>query len=176
MFATKLSLVILLFGFISGCKIYDAEKYVFKKGPADQEVSIEETHWGEMIYKKGEYEFFPRFYTLARSYSSPNSRIIIYSAKQTSIYIESVEIVSSRETYSDQIVFEKRFLLDKFNDEKKQAYTSIELFDHTNTDLPDYWSEGDITVTLRYFDYAGEEDSIIFAFKLWKGKDIAWPT
>ena len=127
-----------------------------------------------MIYKKGSYDFFPRFYSMTPSYSQPNSRVIIYSAERESIYLKNIEIISAENTYSDKVGFYRELTLDKYNEEKRLNYVGLELFSHKNTDLSKYWGEGDITVILRYVNSSGEEDDIVFEFKLSQGRTIAW--
>ena len=159
-----------------GCSTAEVEKYIYKEGATAAGVSTEKTYWGEVIYKKGEYEFFPRFYTLSRSYSDPSSLLVIYSSSRSEIYLKNITIESAKRTYTDTIEFERMVSLDKFSEEHKSNYVSLSLFSSENTVLSEYWREGDIRVVLKYIDGAESINEIAFEFMLWKGREIVWPT
>jgi hypothetical protein len=159
-----------------GCSTAEVEKYIYKQGVSDPEVSTEETYWKEVIYKKGSYKFFPRFYTLSRSYTDPYSVLIIYSESNKEIYLNKITIESAKGTYTDQIEFEKTISLDDFNDERNSNFVALRLFNSKSIDLTKYWAEGDIKVTLDYIDNSGSKKEIVFEFELWKGREIVWPT
>ncbi len=159
-----------------GCTTAEIEKYVYKESNHGPEITTEETYWNEVIYKKGNYEFFPRFYSLTRSYSAPSSRLIIYSSLETEIHLKKIILESAEGTYSDEISFERVITLDNFDEERNSNFVGLPLFDQNNTNLSKYWEEGDIRVTLSYADNSDKNEVIIFEFKLWKGREVVWPT
>ncbi len=161
---------------ISGCSTYDAEKYVYRESQNDSVLSIEKTAWNEAIYNTQDYGFLPRFYTLASTYSSPHSTLVIYSTEFQSIYLHNVTLVSAQGTYTDVIEFDSTVKLDRFHDKREQHFGSVSLFDRDNTDLPNYWEEGDISVIIRFNTSDNEKSEVIAKFRLWKGREFAWPT
>jgi len=169
-----LILTALLF-FIVGCSTAYVEKYVPKKVEVDAAVSVEYTHWNEVIYKKGDYEFFPRFYTLSKSYSQPGALFLISSPDMKSIFLESIVLESHDRIHRDVVEFTKETLLDKRNEKEGLNYAALRIFGIDDTDLSKYWDAGDIRVIVNY-RVGGEQESLVFEFKLRKGREIVWPT
>jgi len=174
----QLRLIFLLFILHSlfGCTTTEVEKYVFKESAENAEIEKEQTHWKEVIYKKGNYAFFPRFYSMTKSYTNPGSRLIVYSSSQQTIYLKNVKIISAEGTYSNERDIGRRLKLDKYSEDRQSGYVDVALFNEENLYMENYWSEGDITVQLQYVSSSGENEELVFEFALRKRREIVWPT
>jgi len=158
-----------------GCTTAYFEKYVPKDIAVDPSVSVERTAWNEIIYKQGEYRFFPRFYTLSKSYSKPGALLVISSATRKKVFLESVTLESQDRQYRDIVEYKKEIPLDRYNEEEGRNYIGLPVFGIENTDLSKYWDAGDIRVILSYRE-GGELQILTFEFKLRTGREIVWPT
>ncbi|SMF65719.1 hypothetical protein SAMN02745866_04222 [Alteromonadaceae bacterium Bs31] len=166
---------IALLSLLIGCSTAYVEKYVPKKVGDDPDVIVKKTYWNEVIYKKGEYEFFPRFYTLSRSYSNPGALLVVSSSVRKSIFLESVVLESADKTHRDTVEFSQETMLDRRNEKEGLNYASLPVFEIDETELTKYWESGDIRVIVNY-RVGGKKESLIFEFELRKGREIVWPT
>lgn len=158
-----------------GCTTAYIEKYIPKDIVVDPSVSVEKTAWREVIYEQGEYRFFPRFYTLSKSYSQPGALLVISSGTRKNVFLESVVLESHNGLHRDIVEYKRELSFDQYNEEEGRNYIGLPLFRLENTKLSKYWEAGDIRVIVSYRE-GGDLKNLIFEFELRKESAIIWPT
>jgi hypothetical protein len=121
--------------------------------------------------------FVPCFYSFTRSYSLPDSAIILYSQTKAKIHIEKAVLFSASRSHQSELPINKTVEIDELCYKSPIYGETVLLFDEKNTDLKVFWDEGTIFLKLYFINPStGKSEDMIFEINHREYSDIAWPT